>query len=57
MRRILGVVGIWMLVGGTAALTPILATIGAGVTLTLAALAISIWRWMRRRSRQAPVNH
>lgn len=57
MRRILGVVGIWMLVGGTAALTPILATIGAGVTLALAALAISIWRCMRRRSRQAQVNH
>ena len=50
MRRILG--GVVMLVGfgGAAALTPFFAVLGAGFTLTVVTLGLSIWRSVRRRS-------
>mgnify|MGYP006280066251 CR=1 FL=1 len=51
MRRILA--GFGMMVGfvGAAALTPFFAALGAGVTLTVIALGLSIWRWFTRRAR------
>ena len=36
---------------GAAALTPFFAALGAGLTLTVVTLGLSIWRWFRRRSR------
>lgn len=50
MRRVLGALGIAILTAGAAALTPLFAAIGAGLTFTTLALALSIWRWFRRRN-------
>jgi len=50
MRAILGAVGVALLVGGLSALAPLFATIGAGLTLTVVTLGLSIWRRIRRRS-------
>ncbi len=49
MRRILG--GLVMMVGfaGAAALTPFFAVLGAGFTLTVVTLGLSIWRSLGRR--------
>ncbi len=49
MRRILGAVGVSLLAGGAAALTPFFAALSAALTLTVVTLGISIWRRMRRR--------
>jgi hypothetical protein len=49
MRRILGAIGVIVLAGGFAALTPLLAALGAGVTLTVVTLGVSIWRSIGRR--------
>ena len=51
MRRVLGIFGISLVVGGAAALTPLLATIGAGLTLASISGACAAWRWMRHRNR------
>lgn len=53
MRRILATIGLVFAVGGAAALTPLLATLGAGATLTVVTLGLSIWRWFRRRNARA----
>jgi len=53
MRRILATIGLVFVIGGTAAITPLLATLGAGVTLTAVTLGLSIWRWFRRRNARA----
>ena len=53
MRRILATIGLVFAIGGTAAITPLLATLGAGVTLTVVTLGLSIWRWFRRRNARA----
>jgi len=53
IRRILGGFAVLLVVGGGAALTPLFAALGAGVTLTLIAVGASIWRWMRRRTRRS----
>lgn len=50
MRRILGAIGVAVLAGGAAALTPLFAVLGAGFTLTVVTLGVSIWRSVRRRS-------
>ncbi len=50
MRRILATIGLVFAIGGAAALTPLLATLGAGATLTAVTLGLSIWRWFRRRN-------
>ena len=50
MRRILGVLGLSLAIGGAAALTPLLAALGAGVTMTSVMAGLVVWRWMRRRS-------
>ena len=50
MRRVLGAVGLWLVIGGMAALVPLFATIGAGVGMTGAALGLVVWRAIRRRS-------
>ena len=55
MRRVFGVLGISLAVGGAAALTPLFATIGAGLTLVVVGAAYRAWRWLRARShREAP---
>ena len=49
MRRILGVLGLSLAIGGAAALTPLLAAVGAGVTMTAVMAGLVVWRWIRRR--------
>ena len=49
MRRILAAIGVVLTVGGLTALTPLLAAIGGGVTLTLVSVGVAIWRWIRKR--------
>ncbi|MEI6136275.1 MAG: hypothetical protein WCQ48_02505 [Chloroflexota bacterium] len=51
MRRVFGAIGVSLLVGGAAALTPLLAALGGGLTLTTLALGLMVWRWMRRSRR------
>lgn len=53
MRRIVATIGLVIAIGGAAALTPLLATLGAGATLTVVTLGLSIWRWFRRRNARA----
>lgn len=55
MRRVLATIGLVFAIGGAAALTPLLATLGAGATLTVVTLGLSIWRSFRRRSARAVV--
>lgn len=50
MRRIFGTMGLSLAIGGAAALTPLFATIGAGMTLTAVSLAYGVWRWIGRRN-------
>lgn len=55
MRRILGMVGgalgLSLLAGGAAALAPLIAALGAGLTFTLLAVGIAAWRSIRRAAR------
>lgn len=56
MRRIFGAFGIAIVTAGAAALTPLFAAIGAGLTLTTVVVGLRIWRWSRRRGAR-PVAH
>lgn len=55
MRQILGAIGVMLTAGGLAALTPLLAVLGGGITLTGLSLGLMVWRWLRRRTAPPPL--